>query len=92
LAFAPFAVGALLLFVLLFRTRLVPRYIAVWGVAAVALATVFNVIGADVTTFGPAVLLVVPIMLNELWLAGRLIVKGFDQQPAAVQSAPGAGR
>ncbi len=92
LAFAPFAVGALLLYVLLFRTRLVPRYIAVWGVVAVALATVFNLIGADVTTVGPAVLLVVPIILNELWLAGRLIVKGFDQQPAAVQGAPGAGR
>ncbi len=83
IAFVPFATGAVLLYVLLYRTRLVPRFIAVWGLVAVALAAVFNLIGADVTTIGPAVLLILPIIGNEFFLAGWLIVKGFDQTALA---------
>ena len=83
----PYVTGAVLLYVLLYRTRLVPRFIAVWGLLAVGLLTVFNLMGADVTTGGPAVLLVVPIAVNELFLAGWLIVKGFDQRALASSDA-----
>jgi hypothetical protein len=88
IAFLPFATGAVLLYVLLYRTRLVPRFIAVWGLVAVGLVAVFNLVGADVTKIGPEVLLAVPIILNELFLAGWLIVKGFDQTALARSDAP----
>ena len=83
----PYVAGAVLLYVLLYRTRLVPRFIAVWGLLAVGLLTVFNLMGADVTNGGPAVLLVVPIAINELFLAGWLVVKGFDQRALAPSDA-----
>ncbi len=88
IAFVPFATGAVLLYVLLYRTRLVPRFVAVWGLVAVALAAVFNLVGGDATQVGPAVLLVVPIILNEFFLAGWLIVKGFDPRALARSDAP----
>jgi len=87
IAFVPFAVGALLLYVLLYRTRLVPRFIAIWGLIAVALVAAFNILGADVTEIGPAVLLVVPIILNEFFLAGWLIVRGFDPTALGTSNA-----
>ena len=83
----PYVMGAVLLYVLLYRTPLVPRFIAVWGLAAVGLLAVFNLMGADVTSGGPAVLLVVPIAINELFQAGWLIVKGFDQRALASAGA-----
>ena len=82
----PYATGAVLLYVLLYRTRLVPRFIAVWGLVAVGLLAAFNLLGADVTEGGPAVLLVVPIAVNELFLAGWLIVRGFDERALAPSS------
>jgi len=85
---APFAVGAVLLYVLLYRTRLVPRFIAVWGLVGVGMLAVANLINPDVTQLGAAALLVVPMSLNELFLAGWLIVKGFDQQALAPTEAP----
>lgn len=88
IAFVPFATGAVLLYVLLYRTRLVPRFIAVWGLVAVGLVAVFNLMDSDVTELGPAALLVVPIIVNEFFLAGWLIVKGFDQMALAPSDAP----
>lgn len=83
----PYITGAVLLYVLLYRSRLVPRFIAVWGLVAVGLLAAFNLMGADVTNLGPAVLLVVPITVNELFLAGWLIVKGFDRVALAPSDA-----
>jgi hypothetical protein len=85
---APFAVGAVLLYVLLYRTRLVPRFIAVWGLVGVGMLAVANLINPDVTQLGAGALLVVPMSLNELFLAGWLIVKGFDRRALAPTDAP----
>lgn len=86
LAVAPFVVGAVLLYLLLYRTRLVPRFIAVWGLIAVGLIVALNLMGTDVTELGPAALLAVPIIGNELFLAVWLIVRGFT--PTARRSSP----
>lgn len=83
----PFLVGAVLLYVLLYRTRLVPRFIAVWGLVGVVLLAIANLMNTDVTELGLAALLVVPISLNELFLAGWLIVKGFDERALAPSDA-----
>jgi hypothetical protein len=79
LATVAFILGAVGLYSLLYRSRLVPRFISVWGLVAVALLIVANLLAIDVTAgFQPLALLFVPIALNELFLAGWLIVRGFD--------------
>ncbi len=74
--------GAVLLYILLYRSRVVPRFISVWGflaVAALAMTMVFDI--PDLTqTFEPAMLLYLPIVANELFLAGWLLVRGFQAE------------
>ncbi len=78
MATVAFLAGAILLYVLLYRSRLVPRFIAVWGFAAVACVIAVNLLAPDITdASGPVVLLVVPMVANEIFLAVWLIVKGF---------------
>jgi hypothetical protein len=92
LATVAFISGAIVLYTLLYRSRLVPRFIAVWGLVAVALLIVANLLAVDVTAgFQPAALLSLPIALNELFLALWLIVKGFDatiQRPVETAAQP----
>ena len=68
-----FGAGALILYIMLYRSRLVPRYISVWGIIAT--------IGIVLTMFVPLVaihpVLGLPIILNEIYLGIYLIVKGF---------------
>jgi hypothetical protein len=79
LATVAFISGAVVLYSLLYRSRLVPRFIAVWGLVAVVLLIVANLLAIDVTAgFQPAALLFAPIALNELFLAGWLIARGFN--------------
>lgn len=76
-----FCVGALILNGLLYRTRLVPRFISTWGLAGAAL----HLIGSVLVIFEvlaprsvPLVALAVPIALNEMVLAVWLLVRGFS--------------
>ncbi|MBX3001688.1 MAG: DUF4386 domain-containing protein [Caldilineaceae bacterium] len=75
-----FSVSALLLYTMLFRARLVPRFISVWGLIAAALVLFNTVLGwfspALGETFG--MITGLPMLLNELFLGIWLIVKGFD--------------
>jgi hypothetical protein len=77
-----FGLAALVLFYLLYRTRLVPRFISIWGLLAAASVLTWNLL----ETFGVHVsfgmVLALPIILNELFLGIWLIFKGFD--PAAL--------
>jgi len=82
-----FLAGAILLYTLLYRSRLVPRFIAVWGFVAVACVIAVNILAPDVTQASSAVLLlVVPMVANEFFLAIWLIAKGFA--PEATSIAP----
>lgn len=75
-----FMVGGIALYYLLLRSQLVPRFISIWGllgIASLIAATVFAV--PDLTqSFEFAMLLYLPIVANELFLAGWLLVKGFS--------------
>jgi hypothetical protein len=88
LATVAFIPGAIGLYSMLYRSRLVPRFISVWGLIAVAMLIVANALAVDVTAgFQPLALLYAPIALNELFLAGWLLVRGFNapavrQEPA----------
>ena len=71
--------GALFLCSLLFRARLIPRFLAAWGVIGYAM----HLTGAIAEIFGIPISLVllIPRGLFELGLAFWLLIRGF--QPAA---------
>jgi Domain of unknown function (DUF4386) len=85
-----FYVGGLLYYCVFYQTRLIPRWLAAWGVVGVALGAVaallilFGVTGSMST---PQIVLNVPIGLQEMVLAVWLIVKGFRAIPVAPASA-----
>ncbi len=77
------SVGGLMLYSILYRARLVPRWLAGWGFAGTVLAMVasFLVMFRRVEIVSPPYLLLnVPIAVEEMVLAGWLIVKGFSPQ------------
>jgi hypothetical protein len=89
LAHFGFCLGALMYYYVFFRSNLIPRWLSGWGIVAIlmhltgALITMFTQIDPFSTSTS---LLSIPIGLNELTLAGWLIVKGFN--PSAMASLP----
>ena len=81
-----FCLGGLVFYYALYQSQLVPRFISVWGF--VATLGVAVVIAADLlhSSFSLAPVFALPIILNELFLAIWLIVKGFN--PSAVTATP----
>jgi hypothetical protein len=76
-----FGLGALLFYYTLYRSKLIPRFISIWGLlgAAVVLAnTTLDMFSLTVPNLG------VLMLLNELFLGVWLIVKGFN--PSAIAS------
>ena len=89
LSIVAFAVGALVFYPVLYKSRLVPRWISAWGfIAAVILlaGTVLPALGLVAGLSGVALELVfvLPMPLNEIMLAIWLIVKGFNPDAVAV--------
>jgi hypothetical protein len=81
--------GALVFYTMLHQSRLIPRFISIWGaigalgVVATALLEIFGI--------SPGVLEFLGLLMlaNELFLGGWLIVKGFN--PSAVASGSEKG-
>jgi hypothetical protein len=75
-----FCVGAFFYYIIMIQSRIVPRWLSIWGLVAILMhlvSVMFIIIGGgEDTTF--TTLLNLPIFLNELVLAGWLIFKGFD--------------
>ncbi|MEO3857105.1 DUF4386 domain-containing protein [Acrocarpospora sp. B8E8] len=67
--------GSILFCRALFRTRLVPRFMAVWGMAGYAIFAAGAAL--EVLGYGVGLALSVPGGLFEIALAGLLIAKGF---------------
>ncbi len=79
--------GALLYNYIFFRTKLIPRWLSGWAIAAIPvhLASCLLFIFAVIGTSSPIqIILLVPSALQELTLAIWLIIKGFN--PSAVAS------
>ena len=73
-----FISGAMFFYILLYRTQLVPKYISIWGfVAAVILfqVTLLKLLGFNAPMLDVFLL---PMILNELYLAVWLMIKGFS--------------
>jgi len=76
-----FCVGALLYYCVFYQSKIIPRWLAVWGLfgAALSLAvTLFSLFNPDFVVSWVHTLLNTPIALQEMVLAIWLIVKGFN--------------
>jgi len=76
-----FALGAHILYCLLYATRLVPRSLSLWGLfgaSAWLIAGVLGMLGIVSNTSVEWMLLALPIAANEMVLALWLIMKGFN--------------
>jgi hypothetical protein len=84
-----FCLGATLFYVLLHRSRIVPRWITVWGFAGIPLyvaaylLAMYDVVGINSSEVN---LLCLPLAVQEMVLAVWMIARGF--RPAAVPSTP----
>jgi hypothetical protein len=76
-----FCVGALLFYTLLVQTRLVPRWLSLWGL----ITTVPMLVGTVAQIFGYSIpfILYVPYVPFELFIGGWILVRGIpDPQPS----------
>ena len=73
-----FSLGALLLYIFLYRSRLVPRLISIWGLIAVVGLFTWNMVAAFGLSISAGMVFVLPMILNEIFLGFWLIVKGFE--------------
>jgi hypothetical protein len=86
-----FCVGALMYYALFYRSRLVPRWLSVWGLAGALLmmsACLLALFRSNAVT-GYTVL-ILPIAVQEMVLALWLLVKGFNPLPHTFSPAAGS--
>jgi hypothetical protein len=78
------SLGALMFYYLLYQSKLIPRWLSVWGFIGAILFPV-----AWLSLFGPTISgpFLLPLVVNEVVLAVWLIVKGFS--PSAIASGSG---
>jgi Domain of unknown function (DUF4386) len=85
-----FGLGALMYYWVFYQSRLVPRWLSAWGLAAIALVMVSGVLvmlGLTEPMSTTQVVLALPIFLQEMVLAFWLIAKGFNQSAIAAEPA-----
>jgi len=82
-----FGLGALIFYYMLYQSKLIPRFISIWGLigAALVLAStmidMLDMFGLSLGSLG------VLMLLNELFLGVWLIVKGFNSSAIVSESA-----
>ena len=82
-----FSIGALLYYIIFYRTKLVPRWISAWGLVAAILAMVscaLVTVGLIAPMGTEQVVMSLPMLPQEMVLAAWLIAKGFN--PAVIAS------
>jgi Domain of unknown function (DUF4386) len=85
-----FSVGGLMYYLVFYRSKLIPTWLSAWGIAGTVLlmvAGVLVVFGVIGPLSAGQVALAAPIGLQEMVLAGWLIVKGFNRSALAGQKA-----
>jgi len=85
-----FSLGALMLYYVLYQSKLIPRWISGWGVFAIVfhLITSFLIIFHLQSAFSTINLVMnFPIFLQEMVMAVWLIVKGFNPSAIAAEYA-----
>jgi hypothetical protein len=86
-----FSIGAMIYYIIFYRTKLVPRWLSGWGIVA----AIFTMVSALLTMYGliapfstAQVILNLPILPQELVLAVWLIIKGFNSSAIAQSEKP----
>ncbi len=80
----PFVLGALMFYVLLYQSRLVPRWLSTWGLVG----AVLYIVPPLGSMFGLSLgVLMVPLAVQEMVMAVWLIAKGFNSSAAAAEPA-----
>ena len=87
-----FTLGALMFYSVLYKSKLIPRFISAWGFIAAALLLIGSVLimvdmFAGISETGLELIFALPIAVNEMVLAVWLIVKGFNPSAIASESA-----
>jgi hypothetical protein len=85
-AMIPFAIGTILYSYVLYRSRLVPRWLSGWGLVAGVLSLVATIYAGFTQEFGFTTVtnvLSAPIGVQEMVLAVWLIAKGFSKPAVA---------
>ena len=82
-----FSLGAFVLYGLLYRSQLVPRFISIWGLLAAVLIFAWNLLELIGVGIEFGMVLALPIILNEIFLGIWLLARGFDRPVAAVGAA-----
>ena len=90
IAILPFVLGSLMYYYLLYRSRLVPRWLSGWGLVGAGLCLVATVYAGFTQEFGFSTVntvLNIPIGVQEMVLAVWLIVKGFNTSAVTADRA-----
>ncbi|TRO54729.1 DUF4386 domain-containing protein, partial [Candidatus Bathyarchaeota archaeon] len=76
-----FAFGALMFYSTLYQSKLLPRWISIWGLIAIVLMMTSALLAMFAVELPDAIfgLLVIPIAVQEMVMAVWLIVKGFNR-------------
>lgn len=91
-----FSLGALIIYAVFYRARLIPRWISVWALVGAVLYIAAQVWGMFEPQQLPLTLehgigmLMIPTAIQEMFMAAWLIVKGFDRQAAGSASGRAA--
>jgi Domain of unknown function (DUF4386) len=79
-----FSLGALLFYAVLIQSKLLPRWLSVWGLVGAILILTWNLFEIFGVKLSAGMVLALPIILNEIFLGIWLILKGF--RPSALAS------
>jgi len=82
-----FGIGGLLLYSALYKSKLLPRWLSIWGLISAVAILIASVMATFDISLVLAMLLVIPIAFQEQAMAIWLIVKGFNPSAIASESA-----
>ena len=73
-----FTIGALFFYILLLKTQIIPKFISIWGILSTVLLFITTIITLSGIKTAFLDVFLLPIVLNEIFLAFWLIIKGFE--------------
>jgi hypothetical protein len=84
--------GSMTLNYVLYQSRLIPRWLSLWGfigAALIVLLGLFGILGFGMGLNSPFALIAIPIAVQEMVFAVWLIFKGFNPSVIASKSPQG---
>jgi len=76
MVFITYGLGAMIFYYVLYKTKLIPRFLSVWGLIGAPLVLINTIL--EIYGFNPGLFLGAQMGLNEIVLGIWLVVKGFN--------------